>query len=92
MENHLTNGGLGTVVAEKCIDLRIGRPVVRLGIRDTFSHGASRGCLMREHGMDAMSLVGAVEGLLGTSFGITLDELAAARVEAVHSAAKAEAL
>jgi transketolase len=92
MENHLTEGGLGTAVSGRCTAMGVGRRVVRLGIDDRYSHGATRACLMREHGFDAMALIAAVEGLTGRSFGITEAELAAARVEQVHSAAKPEAL
>jgi len=92
MENHLVEGGLGTVVTQRCVAAGIARPVVRLGIRDSYSHGAGRATLMREHGIDAMALVGAVEGMMGEKLGISVDHLAAVRVEPVHSAAKAEAL
>ena len=92
MENHLAEGGLGTAVVERCAARGIGRKVVRLGIQDRFSHGAGRATLVREHGIDAMALVGAVEGMVGETLGISVDDLAAVRVEPVHSAAKAEAL
>jgi transketolase len=92
MENHLVDGGLGTVVAEKCQALGLGRPLLKLGLRDTFSHGASRAYLMKEHGLDAGALIRAAETLMGTTFSITEDELAAIRIEAVHHDAKAEGL
>jgi transketolase len=63
-----------------------------LGLRDTFAHGGSRAYLMRYYGLDALALVGAVERLMGTAFGITEDDLAGARIDAVHSLVKAEAL
>ena len=47
---------------------------------------------MREYGLDAVALVHGIEELMGTRFGITEDDLAAARVEESHSLAKAEAL
>jgi len=47
---------------------------------------------MREYGLDAMALVHQVEQLIGTDFGITEKDLAAVRLEAVHSQSKAEAL
>ncbi len=92
MENHLVDGGLGTVVTERCVAAGIALPVVKLGLRDCYSHGAGRSALMREHGIDAMSLVRAVERLVGEPLGVTPDELAAVRLEPVHSAAKPEAL
>lgn len=92
MENHTILGGLGTATAELMATLGVGRPLVRIGIRDEFLHGASRPYLMKEYGLDAPALVSAVEGLLGEDLGIDESDLAAVRLENVHSAAKAEAL
>lgn len=92
MENHSVIGGLGTCVAEVMAEHGIGRKLVKLGLNDVFSHGASRPYLLKEHRLDAMSLVKAVEGLTGKKLGITEAELDAVRLEAVHSEAKAEAL
>ena len=92
MENHLITGGLGSAVAEILAEAGSGKPLVRLGLRDTFAHGASRAYLMRQQGLDALALVGAIERLLQAHFNITETDLAAIRLEAVHSAAKAEAL
>ncbi|MCL4458858.1 MAG: transketolase [Chloroflexi bacterium] len=92
MENHTILGGLGTCVAEMMAEAGIGKRLVRVGIRDTFLHGASRPYLMKKYGLDAMALIRAVEKLLDTTFGITEADLAAIRLESVHSAAKAEAL
>lgn len=92
MENHTVIGGLGSAVAEVMAENGVGRRLVRLGLQDTFAHGASRQYLMRELGIDAMALVRAVEGLLDTRFGITENDLSAVRLTAVHSDAKAEAL
>ncbi len=92
MENHTVVGGLGTIVAEAMVECGVARPLRRLGLQDTFAHGASRAYLAREYGMDAMALVRQVESLVGDRLGITEDDLAAVRIEAVHSAAKAEAM
>ncbi len=92
MENHSIVGGLGSAVAEVMAEAGMGKKLVRLGLRDTFIHGASRPYLMREYGLDAMALVQQVEGLLGAGFGLTEADLAAVRLEAAHSDAKAEAL
>jgi transketolase len=70
----------------------VGKKLVRIGLRDVFLHGASRPYLMREYGLDAITLVRTVEQLLGADFGITESDLAAVRLDAVHSEAKAEAL
>lgn len=92
MENHTIIGGLGSAVAEVMAENGIGKRLVRIGLRDTFAHGASKPYLMKELGLDATALVAQVEGLLGAQFGITENDLAAVRLTAVHSDAKAEAL
>ncbi len=92
LENHTIIGGLGSAVAEKMADVGSGKRLLRLGLRDTYAHGASRPYLMKEYGLDAAALVAGVEELTGTSTGITEEDLAASRVEATHSLAKAEGL
>jgi transketolase len=92
MENHSILGGLGTAVAEMMAENGLGRKLVRLGLRDTFIHGASRPYLMREYGLDALALVRQLERLVGAEFNLSEADLAGVRLDAVHSAAKAEAL
>jgi transketolase len=92
LENHTIVGGLGSAVAEVMAEIGCGTRLVRLGLKDTYAHGASRPYLMREYGLDALSLVRAFETLLQTSFGLSDLDLAAVRLEAVHSEAKVEAL
>ena len=92
LENHLTTGGLGSAVAEYAADNGIGCRLTRLGLRDTYAHGASRPYLMHEYGLDAVALTAAVERLLGEPLGIVEADLDAVRLDAVHSLAKAEAL
>ncbi len=92
MENHSILGGLGTAVAEVMAEAGIGKKLVRIGLKDVFLHGASKPYLMREYGLDAIALVQQVEKLLGVSFGIGESDLAAVRLEAAQSEAKAEAL
>ena len=92
MENHTIIGGLGSIVAEKMAESGIAKKLVRIGLRDTFSHGASKQYLLKEHKMDALSLIKEVEAMVGRKFNISEDELAGTHVAAVHSKAKAEAL
>ena len=91
-ENHSIIGGLGSCVAELMAENGVGGKLRRLGLKDVFAHGASRPYLMKEYGLDALALVRAVEGLLGTDLGIAESDLRAVRLQEVHSAAKAEAL
>jgi transketolase len=92
MENHTIIGGLGSIVAEKMAESGIAKKLARIGLKDTFSHGASKQYLLKEHKMDALSLIEEVEAMVGRKFDITEDELAKTHVAAVHSSAKAEAL
>ena len=92
LENHVTTGGLGSAVAEALAEAGLARRLIRLGLDDTFAHGGSRPYLMRHYGLDAIALVAAVERLTGRRTGIDENTLADVRVDAVHSATKAEAL
>ncbi|MBA3947675.1 MAG: transketolase [Herpetosiphonaceae bacterium] len=92
MENHTIIGGVGSAVAERMAEAGLGQRLVRIGIKDRFLHGASRAYLMHEYGLDAIALVQQVEALLSVQLGITEADLAAVRLDAVHSEAKAEAL
>lgn len=92
IENHTVVGGLGSIIAEILAEEGIGKKLIRLGLQDTFAHGASRPYLMKKYGLDAMALVAAIEQLLNQSLGITENDLSAVRLEEVHSIAKAEAL
>lgn len=92
MENHSVIGGLGSAVAEAMAEAGTGVKLVRIGLKDTFAHGASRPYLMREYGLDAMALVQKVEQLIGRDLKISTGDLAAIRLEAVHSQAKVEGL
>lgn len=85
MENHTIIGGLGTCLAEVMAEAGIGKPLVRLGLPDTYAHGATRHYLMKEYGLDAMALVRRVEALLDTNLNITGEDLAAVRLEAAAS-------
>lgn len=92
LENHVTEGGIGSLVAETIADAGIAKRLIRLGLKDTYAHGGSRPYLMRTYGLDAPALVAAIERLTGENFGITDADLDAVRIDAVHSSAKAEAL
>jgi len=92
MENHTIIGGLGTIVAEKMAEAGIGRKLRRIGLRDTFVHGASKQYLMHEYGIDAWALIREIEDMTGNKLDIQSDELTAPFVVDVHSKAKVEAL
>lgn len=92
LENHTINGGLGTIVAEILAEEGVGTKLRRLGLNDTFAHGASKPYLMKKYGLDASALVAAIADLLGCQLDIAENELQQVRLDAVHSSQKAEAL
>lgn len=90
IENHTTTGGLGSIVAEILAEEGIAKKLIRLGLQDTFAHGASRAYLMRKYQLDALALIGAIEKLMHTSFGLTETDLQTIQLDESH--AKAEDL
>lgn len=91
MENHTIIGGLGSEVAEVMAENGVGKKLRRIGLPDTYAHGASKQYLMREYGLDALALVEKVEALIGQKLDINAEHLAEVRLE-VQREAKAEAL
>lgn len=65
VENHSVTGGLGSAVAEQMAEAGTGRPLVRLGLRDTFAHGGSRTYLLDYYGLTARHIVEAAHYLAG---------------------------
>jgi len=92
MENHTTVNGLGTVVAEMMVAHGINKPLMRLGINDTYAHGASKAYLMRKYRLDAWALIQAVKGILGQPLDISAADLAAVRLDSIYNPARVEAL
>ena len=92
MENHAVTGGLGSAVAETMAETGATAPLHRIGLKDTYAHGASQAHLLREYDLDAFSLVRTAEAALGRNLGIDAADLAPVRIAATHSAAKVEAL
>ena len=74
IENHYEVGGLGSAVAELIAENGLNKKLSRVAI-PCYPHGASKMYLMKKYGIDAMSLVKAVEGLVGKDLGITEDYL-----------------
>ncbi len=92
MENHTITGGLGSAVAETMAETGAAAPLHRIGLKDTYAHGASQAHLLREYDLDAFSLIRTTEAALERSLGIDATDLAPVRIAATHSAAKVEAL
>lgn len=70
VENHSVIGGLGSAVAEVIAEHGLARRLVRVGLQDTYAHGASREWLLREYGLDSVGIVRGVERLTGVETGI----------------------
>lgn len=74
LENHTINGGLGSAVAN-VIATHGGKRLLKLGLADTYAHGATAKFLMRKYGIDAAALIGGVEQLTGEPLNIEDHEL-----------------
>jgi transketolase len=92
MENHSTLGGLGSCVAQAMLEHNVAKKLLKIGIQDTFMHGASKNYLMQEYRIDAQALIAQVEKLIGEELHIGSEELSEVRLEPVQSNARAEAL
>jgi transketolase len=64
-ENHLVSGGLGSAVAEALAEAGAGRPLRRVGLRDTFAEGALTGpYLFAKYGLSTQSIIDQAWSLL----------------------------
>lgn len=70
IENGTVIGGLGSAVADVMAENGIGKRLVKVGLNDTYAHGASKMYLLKKYHMGAMDLIGAVEKLMGKELGI----------------------
>ena len=71
IENGTVIGGLGSATADLMAEHGIGKKLVKVGLQDTYAHGASKMYLLKHYHMDAMTLIGEVEKLMGKDLGIT---------------------
>ncbi|HET9081583.1 MAG TPA: hypothetical protein VFO01_13870 [Trebonia sp.] len=63
---HVITGGLGSAVAEAIAQAGLGRPLRRVGLRDTFAEGARTGpCLFARYGLSTQPVIGAAWSALG---------------------------
>ena len=92
MENHLVNGGLGTMISEIISKNGLPKKLIKLGLKDTFAHGGSKQYLTKYYGFDAYALIKSIEKFIGQELNILEEDLETARIENVHSLSKAEAL
>ncbi len=65
-ENHTVIGGLGSAVAETLAEAGLGRPLRRVGLRDTFAEGAQDGpYLFGKYGLSTRALIETIWSALG---------------------------
>jgi transketolase len=65
-ENHTIIGGLGSAVAETLAEAGLGRPLRRVGLRDTFAEGALTGAyLFEKYGLSTQDIIDASWSALG---------------------------
>jgi transketolase len=65
-ENHTVVGGLGSAVAEVLAETGLGRPLRRVGLRDTFAEGSRTGpYLFGKYGLSTQALTDAAWTALG---------------------------
>jgi len=78
-ENHSIIGGLGSAVAETIAEAGLGRPLRRVGLRDTFAEGSSDApFLFKKYGLSTGTLVETIWSALGRSGPAPLVPVAAA--------------
>ncbi len=81
IENHSTIGGLGTAVADVMAENGIGKKLIKVGIQDTYTHGASKMYLMKKYDLGADALITGIEKLINQRFNIKASELEEVRFE-----------
>lgn len=81
IENGTVIGGLGTAVADVIAENGIGKRLIKVGLQDTYAHGASKMHLLKKYKMDAMTLIGGAEDLIGKKLGIADHDLEEIRFE-----------
>lgn len=96
IENHSTLGGLGSAVAERMAEAGSPAhglaPLRRIGIPDTFAHGASAPYLMDKYGLSARRIVERVADQLGKSIAIDDAEFDEVEVSQESGSEQLEAL
>ncbi len=75
IENHTTIGGLGDAVSSVAAENGLSVRINKVGINDTYTHGASKMYLMKKYGLDAMTLIKAIEDLTGQHYDIKETDL-----------------
>jgi transketolase len=78
-ENHTVVGGLGSAIAEALAEAGLGRPLRRIGLRDTFAEGSRTApFLFDTYGLSTQAIVDAAWTALGRRDRVPAAEIAAA--------------
>lgn len=80
VENHTIYGGLGAAVSERISDVGGAARHIRIGIPDTFAHGATAPYLMAKFGLDAPGILDRIRRELNLTFEYDPSAVAAAQV------------
>lgn len=75
MENHTVIGGLGESIANVIAENNLDSRLIKIGLQDTYPHGASKMYLMKKYGLSATSLIKAIEELVGKNYHISEQDL-----------------
>ena len=92
VENHTIYGGLGAAVSERISEVGNAARHVRIGIPDTFAHGATAPYLMAKFGLDAPGILSRLESELGEKFSYDPAEVSGAEVGVSVASEQLEAL
>lgn len=92
VENHTIYGGLGAAVSERISEVGHAARHVRIGIPDTFAHGATAPYLMAKFGLDAPGILSRLELELGEKFSYDPAEVSGAQVGVAVGSEQLEAL
>jgi transketolase len=92
LENHSVIGGLGSIVADAMAGAGVAKTLYKLGLQDTFVHGAGKRYLMQKYGLDASAVIRLVSKITGRKIDVQEKDLEEIYEPQVHSIAKAEAL
>lgn len=92
VENHSVIGGLGAAVAERMAGLGHVAPHTRIGIPDTFAHGASAPYLMRKFDLDSRGIVARIAADLGREIEVAERDLTSVQTRVTVSDSQLEAL
>lgn len=81
MENHTVIGGLGTAVGEVMLEHQLHKKLEKVGVQDVWTHGASKPYLMEKYGLNATSLIKAIEKVIGKELNFDETDLEEIRLE-----------